>query len=84
MFFGHIVAGLTYRRAWKDMELRKTGVSYMSDIYAIIYIYKDPMSFEKSASIMRECMGTQFDPNLKAVFNGCREKLEEYYNSIDA
>ena len=32
VLFGHIVANLTYRRAWRDMELRKAGVSYMSDI----------------------------------------------------
>ena len=38
VLFGHIVANLTYRRAWKDMELRKTGVLYMSDIYDVIYM----------------------------------------------
>lgn len=38
VLFGHIVANLTYRRAWRDMELRKAGVSYMSDIYDMIYM----------------------------------------------
>ena len=38
VFFGYVVANMTYRRAWKDMELRKTGVSYMSDIYDMIYM----------------------------------------------
>ena len=38
VFFGYVVANMSYRRAWKDMELRKTGVSYMSDIYDMIYM----------------------------------------------
>ena len=38
VFFGHVIANMSYRRAWKDMELRKTGVSYMSDIYDMIYM----------------------------------------------
>lgn len=41
--------------------------------------YKTPMSFEKASAIMCEGMGTQFDPNMKAVFLGCRDKLEDYY-----
>ena len=32
------IAAVTYRRALKDMELRKAGISCMSDIYSIIYI----------------------------------------------
>ena len=38
VFFGYVIANMSYRRAWKDMELRKTGVSYMSDIYDMIYM----------------------------------------------
>lgn len=38
VFFAQIVAIITYKRAWKDMELRKTGISYMSDIYDLIYL----------------------------------------------
>ena len=26
-----------------------------------------------------ENMGTHFDPNMEAVFVGCRKELEEYY-----
>ena len=37
-FFAYVVATLSYRRAWKDMELRKTGIAYMSDIYDMIYM----------------------------------------------
>ena len=41
--------------------------------------YKAPMSFEKASAIMCEGMGTQFDPNMRSAFLGCREKLEDYY-----
>ncbi len=36
------IAAITYRRALKDMELRKAGISCMSDIYSIIYIIDLP------------------------------------------
>lgn len=65
------------------LEARIMAIADVYDALVSKRVYKDPMSFEKSASIMRECMGTQFDPNLKAVFNGCREKLEEYYSNIE-
>ena len=32
------VISASYKKAWKEMELRKSGISYMSDIYNIIYI----------------------------------------------
>lgn len=41
--------------------------------------YKKAMEFSVAEKIMREGMGTQFDPNLLDVFLGCREQLEEYY-----
>ncbi len=40
------------------------------------------MSFEKAAQIMREGMGTQFDPGMLVVFLSCRSKLERYYSFI--
>ena len=30
---------------------------------------------------MYEGMGTQFDPNMRTVFRGCRDKLEQYYST---
>ncbi|MCR5303372.1 MAG: HD domain-containing protein [Lachnospiraceae bacterium] len=44
--------------------------------------YKDAMSFETVADIMYEGMGTQFDPNLRSAFRGCRDKLEAYYMNL--
>ena len=60
-------------------EARVMAIADVYDALVSKRVYKDPMSFEKSASIMCECMGTQFDPNMKSVFLGCREKLEAYY-----
>lgn len=34
----------------------------------------------KAAQIMREGMGTQFDPNMLAVFLNCQSLLEHYYS----
>ena len=63
------------------LEARIMAIADVYDALVSKRVYKDAMSFEKSASIMCECMGTQFDPNMKAVFLGCREKLEEYYSA---
>jgi HD-GYP domain-containing protein (c-di-GMP phosphodiesterase class II) len=56
----------------------------VADVYDALVskrCYKEPMSFEQAAKIMRENMGTQFDPNMASAFEGCREKLEQYYKN---
>jgi len=65
------------------LEARIMAVADVYDALVSKRVYKEPMSFEKSASIMCECMGTQFDPNMKSVFLGCRERLEQYYIEND-
>ncbi len=45
--------------------------------------YKAAMSFEKVTEIMCEGMGTQFDPNMRAAFLGCKDRLEDYYRSLN-
>lgn len=65
------------------LEARIMAIADVYDALVSKRVYKEPMSFEKSAAIMCECMGTQFDPNMKSVFLGCREKLEEYYTQND-
>ena len=37
-FTGVIAADLSYKRVWKELELRRSGISYMADIYEGIYI----------------------------------------------
>ena len=58
------------------LEARIMAVADVYDALVSKRVYKEPMSFEKSAAIMCEGMGTQFDPNMKPIFLGCRERLE--------
>ena len=61
------------------LEARIMAVADVYDALVSKRVYKDPMSFEQAYAIMVEGMGTQFDPNMRAVFLGCHEQLEEYY-----
>ena len=65
------------------LEARIMAVADVYDALVSKRVYKEPMSFEKACAIMVEGMGTQFDPNMKAVFLGCREQLEQYYLQHD-
>jgi len=65
------------------LEARIMAVADVYDALVSKRVYKEPLSFEKSAAIMCEGMGTQFDPRLKQVFLGCREELEQYYLQHD-
>jgi len=61
------------------LEARIMAVADVYDALVSKRCYKEPMSFEQANNIMLESMGTHFDPNMKSVFTGCREKLEQYY-----
>ena len=37
-FTGIAAADLSYKKAWKELEIRRSGISYMADIYEGIYI----------------------------------------------
>ena len=63
------------------LEARIMAVADVYDALVSKRCYKEPMSFEQAAKIMRESMGTQFDPNMASVFEGCREQLEQYYKN---
>lgn len=65
------------------LEARIMAVADVYDALVSKRVYKDAFSFEKSAAIMCEGMGTQFDPNMKSIFLGCRERLEQYYREND-
>ena len=61
------------------LEARIMAVADVYDALASKRAYKEAMSFDKVNDIMIAGMGTQFDPNMKAVYVGSRAKLEEYY-----
>ena len=64
------------------LEARIMAVADVYDALVSKRVYKEAMSFEKAYGIMCENMGTQFDPNMKPVFVGCREQLEDYYRQL--
>ncbi|WP_049895986.1 HD domain-containing phosphohydrolase [Oribacterium sp. NK2B42] len=66
------------------IEARVMAVVDVYDALVSKRAYKEPFSFEKAAQIMCEGMGTQFDPNMKAPFLGCKAQLEAYYTEINA
>ncbi|MCR5100015.1 MAG: HD domain-containing protein [Butyrivibrio sp.] len=66
------------------LEARIMAVADVYDALVSKRCYKEPMSFDKAASIMVEGMGSQFDPNMLSVFLGCRDELEKYYSVEDS
>ena len=66
------------------IEARIMAVVDVYDALVSKRAYKEPFSFEKATQIMCEGMGTQFDPNMKAPFLGCKAQLEAYYTEINA
>ena len=65
------------------VEARIMAAADVYDALASKRSYKEAMKPEVAAKIMLEGMGTQFDPGLKPIFIGCREKLEEYYAGVN-
>ena len=64
------------------VEARIMAVADVYDALVSKRVYKEPMSYDKAAQIMYEGMGTQFDPNMRIVFQQCRKDLEAYYSAI--
>lgn len=65
------------------LEARIMAVADVYDALVSKRVYKEPMSFDKAYDIMCSSMGKQFDPNMKSVFIGCRQELEQYYTQND-
>lgn len=84
-----------YHHEWFDgsgypCKLKGTEIPFEARIMAIADVfdalvsercYKQPMSYEEAYSIIRDSMGTHFDPNLFDTFDKCFPKLVEYYKS---
>ncbi len=65
------------------LEARIMAVADVYDALVSKRVYKEKMSFEKADTIIREGMGSQFDPALEPVYVSARPKLEAYYASLD-
>lgn len=62
------------------LEARIMAIADVYDALVSKRCYKEAMDFQQAYQLICENMGTQFDPNLKSVFCGCRLRIEEYYS----
>jgi len=64
------------------LEARIMTIADVYDALVSKRCYKESMPYDKAAAIIEEGMGSQFDKSLFAYFQGCRAKLEAYYEGI--
>lgn len=68
----------------EDIPL-EARIMALADVYDALVskrCYKEPMSFEDARKIILENMGTQFDPNLREIFEKSCDQLEDYYRNL--
>ena len=65
------------------LEARIMAVADVYDALVSKRVYKDKVSFEKADQIIREGMGSQFDPALEPVYLAAKPKLEAYYAALE-
>ena len=79
--------GSGYPSGLKGEEIPLSArIMAIADVYDALVskrVYKEKMSFEKADAIIREGMGSQFDPALEPVYLAARPKLEAYYSSLE-
>ena len=63
------------------LEARIMAIADVYDALVSKRCYKEAMSFEQAYQVMKDSMGSHFDPQLDAVFEKSRTKLEQYYSS---
>ncbi len=63
------------------LEARIMAIADVYDVLVSKRCYREPMSFEEAYQVMKESMGSHFDPGLETVFDKSRERLEKYYSS---
>ena len=63
------------------LEARIMAIADVYDALVSKRVYKEKYSFSEADRIIRENMGTQFDPGLYKYYEAARPKLEEYYST---
>ena len=61
------------------LEARIMAIADVYDALVSKRVYKDEFSFEKADQIIREGMGSQFDPGLEKYYLAARSKIEAFY-----
>ncbi len=64
------------------IEARIMAIADVYDALVSKRVYKEAFDFERADTIIREGMGTQFDPGLNKVYQNSRKSLEAYYGSL--
>ena len=66
---------------------REARIMAVADVYDALVskrVYKEKMSFEKANGIIMDGMGSQFAPEMEAVYLRARPNLEAYYSAMEA
>lgn len=70
----------------EDIPL-EARIMALADVYDALVskrCYKEKYTFERANEIILESMGSHFDPALEKIYLKCRDKLEQYYQKIEA
>lgn len=65
------------------VEARIMSLADVFDALVSRRCYKDAFSYDSAFDIIRDSLGTQFDPELGKIFLECREQMEALYNTFD-
>lgn len=65
------------------LEARIMAIADVYDALVSKRVYKEKLSFAEADRIIKENMGTQFDPGLYKYYVAARPRLEEYYGKPD-
>ena len=65
------------------LEARIMAIADVYDALVSKRVYKESYSFEKVNEIILEGMGTQFDPDLKDMYERARGGIEDYYKGLE-
>jgi len=65
------------------IEARIMALADVFDALVSKRCYKEKFTYDEAFEIMKNSMGSHFDPKLGAVFLKCRNELEAYYDRIE-
>lgn len=65
------------------IEARIMALADVFDALVSKRCYKDAFSYDRAFGIIKESIGSHFDPKLGEVFLECRSELEELYNGFE-
>ena len=80
--------GKGYPEGLKEKEIPiEARIMAFADVFDALVskrCYKDSFTFDKAFEIIKNDLGNHFDPELGPVFLQCREKLENFYSSLNS